>query len=565
MTTRFDVSDVPLQGGYVAKQCPVRAQNDILVPGVPTPTSAWLQRLFDGGIAFEAEIVTSIVEVCPDAVVISDHGDDAEVATLRAMQSGAPVILGGRLPSDEVARRVGKPDLLVRADEGGGGYRAVDVKHHMAVDAKPAGRQGFPGRRSSLDRLALEQAVDDSETSGRKKQGDLLQLAHYQRMLEAAGMATDDGRWAGIIGTERKVVWYDLDLPAWRTPSVTENSKLRSTMERYDFEFDFRLDVIAVAQQHQRDASVDLAVVPVKVSECADCPWWDYCRPRLEAGSGDVSLLPRIGWAQWKVHRDHGVTNRAELAALDERTAGYSGSGLRALPLHIDLARAALGPEPAYRKRGVDAVVAPRADVEVDVDMENVEEGCYLWGVLVTDRGSADPVVSRYEAFVTWDPMTPDVETDNSLRFWRSFMELRSTTLAARRSFRAYCYSEQAENRFLKRLGLAAAIADEVNAFIDSDEWVDMLQVWDDQLITGGSSSLKVAAPITGFRWEVDDAGGGESMLRYEAAVGDTEDSATAREWLLAYNRGDVEATLALREWMHSTDIPSIESVQPGS
>jgi len=620
MTTRHDVSGVPLQGGYVAKQCPVRAQNDAIHPTEPTPPEPFTERLFAHGNAFEAEVVAEILSLNPEATSVQGADANAlETATAAAMAAGISPILNARLPADFDGRRVGRPDLLVGT--AAGGYRAVDIKWHQSLTPSTDKASDLPGLCTELGGLAYEDAVVDTDFAAKKSQNDLLQLAHYQRMLETSGWAADGPRLGGIVGTERRLVWYDLDLPIWRTPSSTGRTKLRTTMERYDFEFAFRLDIVAVAQRHIMDPSVELLVVPVRCAECPSCPWNDNCRPILEAGSGDVSLLPRVGWAQWKIHRDHGVTNRSALATLDWRTAsavaagidvdglraaaetlradtsvlalegmwkpvkhleqldamgihtvadllslddatvGYSGSGLTSLPEQIDLARAALGPELVYRRRGVGQIVVPRADIEVDVDMENTEVGVYLWGCLVTDRSDREVPRCEYISFLTWEALTPSRETENSLAFWRWLMRTRSNAHAQGLTFRAYCYNAGAENQYLRRLGHSAGLIEDVEGFSASDEWVDLLKVWDSQLITGGASGLKVVATLIGFEWEVDDPGGGESMVRYDGAAAGDEAS---RRWLLDYNRGDVEATSALREWMGSTIVPCVDDFDAG-
>jgi predicted RecB family nuclease len=58
-------------------------------------------------------------------------------------------------------------------------------------------------------------------------------------------------------------------------------------------------------------------------------------------------------------------------------------------------------------------------------------------------------------------------------------------------------------------------------------------------------------------------------MLRYDQATGSSGEgpgeTQAARDWLLTYNRNDVEATRSLREWLERTagGCPPVEDLGP--
>lgn len=579
---RNDVSEVPPQGGYVAKQCPTRAQWDVLQPAAQVPASGAARRRMDAGIVFEADVFTQLVALHPDAVVIDrggpDDRPDRERRTLDAMTAGAPLILGGRLPTDGATRRVGEPDVLIAAP--GGGYHPADVKHHRTLTSG----WGLPASVADLTTPSLADAgpprLHLADMRAKKRKGDLYQLAHYRRMLQSCGFAAPDAM-AAVIGTERLATWHDLDAPVWRTPSRSEGTKQRSTMEVYDFEFEFRLDVIAVAQRHASDPSVDLLVVPVRTGECGDCPWWGHCHQVL-TDTDDLSLLPFASWNMWAAHRDRGVRTMADLAALDPTTDAYDGTKVRDLAGSIDMARARVSDQPAFLARGIEEIRVPRGDLEIDLDLECDDDGgVYLWGALVSDPGGTGLAPIGYRSFVTWDLDLARGEVDvfRQLCDWLAEV-LRDAELAGR-SVTLYCFNEKAEAGALRRLATLADAADRadtgatgeadhgagrwqafVERLVDPPGWVDLLPICRSSLVTGRSMGLKYVAPLAGFRWEDAEAGGEQSMTWYHDAVHHPDPGVRTanRARVLTYNRNDVEATLALRDWLERSG-PSLPRI----
>ena len=219
-------------------------------------------------------------------------------------------------------------------------------------------------------------------------------------------------------------------------------------------------------------------------------------------------------------------------------------------------ARAALGPEPVYRLPDA-APAVPRFDIELDIDMENSLDGLvYLWGVLVTDRTGTGLIEPGYIPFITWEPLDTAAEYDVFAAFWHWLTDLRKSADEAGVTVGAYYWSD-AENRQIRRITAATPLAEPTEALIESTSWVVLLPLYRDGWTNGCNASLKTVATSIGYSWDVEDPGGGESMVRHLDAVAGDED---ARAWLLDYNQGDVEATREVREWMTGagTQVPVV-------
>jgi predicted RecB family nuclease len=457
--------------------------------------------------------------------------------TVELVNAGTPFVWNAHLPPDPAGSRRGHAELLVAVP---GGYRPVIVVRHKVTD---------PGEGAYTARLSEPTAAAyDRRRRVRPQPRDQLRLAHLTRMLRSAGLVPPGRALGGVIGLEADVVlWHDLDARTWPAG--------RSALAEYDARFADRLAVASAAL-----AGAEPLAKPSRVTECRSCPWWPVCERSLLA-ERDVSLVLRGEDAI--ALRAAGIPTVDALAALDP--AAEPPAPLAGMPFAdaVLLSRAWLADFALVRR--LPSVEVPRADVELDVDMESFgDSGAYLWGSFLS--GADIGLSPGYRAFATWQPLpTPD-EARSFAAFWSFLTTVRARAAARGLTFRAFCYNELAENRWLiasaqrfaGQPGVPTVAA--VTEFITSSSWVDLFGAVREQFLCAHGKGLKTIAPAAGFKYRDPEAGGENSMRWYRAAVGmdGTAPDPVQRDRLLDYNEDDVRATYTLRRWMSSPDVLTI-------
>ncbi|MGI8458519.1 MAG: TM0106 family RecB-like putative nuclease [Propionibacteriaceae bacterium] len=580
-----------LLDAYAARSCPVKTHNAFdrtvaalaSLPERAVPDEA-LAELFEGGQDFEASVVTQLaVRFGGSLVDLRDHarGPAAANACLAAMAEGVAVIVGGLLPLDRTGHRRGAPDLLIRAADGSG-YHPVEIKFHKVLERRRGSRltsAGSPGIPLSELTQPSPEAAEGSpglqfRLSGRA--ADLVQLAHYQRMLRACGHAATS-QLVGVIGTDTLfaapvIAWINLDEPMLRTFSRTDPSgrATRSVGQRYDHEHAFRVEVAQRARE-RRGAVDDPAplVRPIRVDECTRCPWWSECGPQLHPD--DVSVRINKGALDPReiaTLRARGIETITDLAAVDLAAflAGYlpevthrPGAEDR-LRLAARRARMLLAGASLDRTTS-GAIPVPSAAVEIDFDLETSPDGrAYLWGFLVNARGE-DP---RYVAFSRFERLDDAAEAELAAQ---ALGWLRAQVARAGGDVRVYHYSEFELTKLDAIAGTGSTPLLRWAQAWCADQACDLLEVVKAHFFGAFGLGLKVVATDgAGFAWRDDDPGGLNSQAWFtEAVVGQTtEVRQSARQRVLDYNEDDVTATARVRAWLRSPQWQQPEPVGAG-
>jgi predicted RecB family nuclease len=538
------------------------------------------KAMSEQGFIHEARVVSKLIDSIPGHVVINQDlpTDVRETETTAALRDDSiqlvinPVLgetaeklicseLGSAWSLDQT--RNSRPDLLVRISSGPGPFgtwAAVDIKSHGAFDKDNKSNEVF------IASAVVESLTPGDPTTGRLKEDDALQLAHYQRHLESIGIANPD-TWAGIIGRESNVI-------AWAKLTETKFGRGKSALTaltKYDLQFIEALRVVEIAQQRNIKPDVVAPVIPMLESDAKKCPTCSFlpiCLDEMVAykGTGNVTLLATVTPSKARDDLPSGISI-GELADLDEQLNVFGEEAKQR-------ARVYLSGVPDV-KRGVSGFTVPTFDIEIDIDLENSQgalqeigfdesvepDRLYLYGYVNHDRTvSIDWRSSPANTFEDYSG-TREGEHSVYLRMWKYLQEQINQAQDAGKTIGIFHYSSHELTWWRKWVSEFSDLpgtpnTNEMEDFID--RYMNDLYPVAQQIVFPPNLkspicnySIKTLAPLAGFNWHADDAGGANSLLKYKEATGGDELKAVeAQNWLRKYNIDDVKATMALRNWL---------------
>lgn len=474
--------------------------------------------------------------------------------------------LGTTLQSDQ--QRNSRPDLLVRVNAEPsplGTWAAVDIKSHGAFDTKNKSNEVILTPTTSLHDSVL------SATLGRLKDEDAMQLAHYHRHLESMGIANKE-TWAGIIGR-------DMETIAWARLDQTTFGAGRNALDalsKYDVGFAFAMDVATSAQARNSNHQVPAPAIPMYDGSAKMCPTCTFQKICLEEmtnykGSGNVTLLATVTPNKATANLPTGISI-GELATTNEPLNSFGDIARQRA--HVYLTRT---PE---LRLDVTEFVIPTFDVEIDIDLENSQgvlqelgfdesvepDRLYLYGYITHDRTVHDDWNKSERG--TFEDYSGTQEGEHSvyLRMWEYLQARIALAHSQGKTIGIFHYSQHEVTWWKKWTTNFSDLSgtpsqDELDNFL-STHMHDLYPLAQKVVFPASdkspvcSYSIKSIAPLSGFSWDADDAGGANSLLKYKEATGtDALAADAAREWLRNYNVDDVRATMALRNWLRTLNL----------
>jgi predicted RecB family nuclease len=352
-------------GGYAAKQCPTRAQNDYdpeIDPADQDPDDPFSVAIMAAGNEYEDQIRVQLCASFRQFVVIDTQKKMGKVVRNRTLENARLyklVVFEGDRSHESLALREdlthalaenpgqvrllwnprlrkwkkdgrgravwtdrsAEPDLLYRQNvrvAKSPRWSSIDVKFHNPFEGEAA---GLAWSLSPLKTPYPEKSVQVPWT-GILKKVDAYQLAHYHRALEFHGLAGSP--IAGIIGKpldgETRVVWADLNDKLYERGTT-------SALAMYDKAFSRVVAIVEREIARKDDPTLPHLSSPEWKQECKTCPWQTVCHDKMSV-EDHISLLPGVTPAKLEAHYNAGITTVAQMAKLDVLTASLVEAGV---------------------------------------------------------------------------------------------------------------------------------------------------------------------------------------------------------------------------------------------